>query len=292
MESVLDEPEVAEDQQEQEPEAVASEPVVVPPAPPADSPAYFREHYDAIREKERDVYALENEYLELKEEAAGAKKAFEAADKELRNLIARGPDRQKKLPLDEAEATPRKPKRIKLLADIEGTTLKVGYEPPFEIDGDGDVAAIWNDGTTDQKIHLEPDEFEVIEWTNGDEGQPEAQESDAWRAAPLSELGLTLKQNDLFEAIGVTTIGHMEDLRARIAEGKPDAQWPKGIGPAKVTDIESRIIDWLDRNRDKFGEPVPVGEADQPVVPGPSEPETVHANGNGKAKQRKLKGGL
>lgn len=80
-----------------------------------------------------------------------------------------------------------------------------------------------------------------------DEPKPEA-----WRAAPFAELGLTAKQNELFESTGVTTIGGIEDLRAQIADGK--ASWPKGIGPAKVTDIENRIISWLDKNRDKFGE--------------------------------------
>lgn len=50
----------------------------------------------------------------------------------------------------------------------------------------------------------------------------------------------------------MTTIGGLEDFRAQIAEGQ--AAWPKGIGPAKVTDIENRIVDWLDKNRDKFGE--------------------------------------
>jgi hypothetical protein len=79
---------------------------------------------------------------------------------------------------------------------------------------------------------------------------------EAWRTAAFSELGLTAKQNELFESSGVTTIGGIEDLRAQIAEGK--AEWPKGIGTAKVTDIENRIVSWLDKNRDKFGEAIPI----------------------------------
>lgn len=291
----LDDTELTEDSQEQEPEASA--PAEIPPAPPVDAAAHIREHYEQIREKEREVYALEGEYNDAKEEAAGAKKAFDAADKELRNLIARGPDRQKKLPLEDA-AELRRPKRIKLLVDLDGTTMKVGYEPPFEIDLDGEVVVLWNDGTADRSVLLEADEFEVIEWENGDEGeQAEAKENDAWRSAPFTELGLTQKQNELFEAAGVTTIGGLEDLRARMANGDYTAQWPKGIGPAKVTDIENRVIDWLDKNRDKFGEPLTVAEAatneddvingDFEVVPEPEEAEAVHANGNGKAKKSK-----
>lgn len=166
-------------------EAKAEEQVATSIEPPAVFPELVRQHYDAIREKEREVDALESEYLSLKEQASEAKKEFEAADKSLRRFIARGSDPQRELPFDSHA------------------------EPPAP----------------------------VVE---------------AWRSAPFTELGLTLKQNDLFESIGVTTIGAIEDLRASIAEGK--AEWPKGIGPAKVTDIENRIIDWLDKNRDKFGE--------------------------------------
>ncbi len=273
-----------------EAEAAPTQPAEIPPPPPEDAAPHFREHYDAIREKERDVYALESQYLELKEEAAGAKKAFESADKELRNLIARGPDRQRKLPLEDKPAEVRKPKRIKIVKGIPeaGNPGDPDYHRPivvgedFEpiIDADGDVKI--NDGVG-MAFYLEPEEFEVIEWTNGDEQQPEpAKENDAWRKAPLTELGLTFKQNEIFESAGVKTLGDMEDLRAEIAESK--AVWPKGIGPQKVTDIENRIVDWLDKNRDKFGEPMekPTELFGQSIVP---EPEADHsANGNGKAK--------
>jgi hypothetical protein len=307
---VLDE-EQTETPTEDQPEEAAAEvqaPPTIPPEPPADAATHIREHYDQIREKERSVYALESEYLSLKEQAAGAKKDFEQADKALRNLIARGADRQLKLPLDGAGKELRKPKRIKLLVDLEGTTLKIGNEPPFEVDSDGDVLAIWNDGKVDQKVSLVPEDFEVIEWTNGDEHETAAAENNAWRTAPFAELGLTAKQNDLFEAAGVRTIGDLEDLRARMANGDYSAQWPKGVGPAKVTDIENRLIDWLDKNRDKFGEVIeqsqpenrtlwgqsivgvpPVAEAatdSEPVIPEAAEPEAVHKNGNGKAKHR------
>jgi hypothetical protein len=178
MEAVLDEPVASE-------ESVAVDQLPEVETPPADAPDYVREHYDAIREKEREVRCLEGEYLDAKEAAAEAKRDFESADKALRNLIARGPDPQKPLAFPEEPATPA--------AD------------------------------------------------------------DAWKSAPLNELRMTEKQNDLFASAGVTTIGELEDLRAKIADGK--AEWPKGIGPAKVTDIENRVVDWLDANRDKFGQP-------------------------------------
>jgi hypothetical protein len=177
-------------------EPVAEAPAEATPQPTATAelPQHVREHYDAIREKEREVRELECVFLDAKREAKDAKEEFELADKSLRDLISRGPDPQRKLPLKDDELSP----------------LPAALPP-----------------------------------------QPPAS-PDAWRAAPLIELGLTLKQNELFAEIGVTTIGALEDFRAEIAEGQ--AAWPKGIGPAKVTDIENRIVDWLDKNRDKFGE--------------------------------------
>lgn len=174
---------------ELEPEAIeqteaveSTAPVEIPAPPPDEAPDYVRQHYDAILAKERDVRVLEGNYLDAKEEAADAKKAFEAADKALRSLIARGPDPQRPLPF----------------------------------------------------------------------GEP-VKEPDAWRKAPLSDLGLTDKQLDLFAESGVTTIGGLEDLRASIADRK--GEWPKGIGTEKQTEIENKVIEWLTANRDKFGEP-------------------------------------
>lgn len=291
-----------------QPEATAETPqpaIESPPPQAEDCPPHIREHYDQIREKERDVYALESEYLALKEQAGEAKREFEQADKALRNLIARGPDQQRKLPFEEQAKEPRKPKRIKIVKEIQGEfNFAAGTEHDAIVDSSGDVSIRAGDSDT---LELEADEFEVIEWDNGPE--PVA-ENDAWRTAPFAELGLTAKQNDLFEAAGITTIGGLEDLRARIAQNNPDAQWPKGIGPAKVTDIENRVIDWLDKNRDKFGEPVAGADApqvtmaaqpDEPVIPEPEEKGdvgkaledagiTAKANGkaksNGKAKKK------
>lgn len=149
--------------------------------PPADCPAHVREHYDAIREKERSVRELEGEYLDAKAAAKDAKERFDLADKALRDLIARGPDPQRSLPFK-------------------------------------------------------------------DETKP----ADAWRAALLTELFLPDGLHNLLIASGVETIGALEDLRAKIADGK--AEWPKGIGEARITELENKVIDWLTENRDKFGE--------------------------------------
>ena len=87
-----------ETQSEDQSGAVAETPAI-PPEPPKDCPAHVREHYDTICEKEREVRSLEGQYMSAKEDAAEAKKGFEAADKALRNLIAFGSDPQLKLPL-------------------------------------------------------------------------------------------------------------------------------------------------------------------------------------------------
>lgn len=256
---------------EQEPEAVessgqAEQPAQEQPAqqPPADAPDYVREHYDAICEKEIEVRALEGEYIDLKEQASEAKKDFEAADRALRSLIARGPDKQRKLPLGDPEQTtaaeePKKAKRIRLLKTVDDENAKEGQDFDCQVDSDGDVSILNGAEDRDEPLYLEAEEFEVIEWLEPAGPAVAPVVDDAWRKAPFAELHLTEKQNDLFAAVGVTTIGGLEDLRAEIAMAK--SVWPKGIGPAKITDIENRLIDWLDKNRDRFGEVVEEAEA-------------------------------
>src|SRR5262245_8616931 len=61
-------------------------------------PTHVREHYDAIRQKEQSVRELERLFLDAKRQAKSAKEDFEAADLQLRNLIADGLDPQTKLP--------------------------------------------------------------------------------------------------------------------------------------------------------------------------------------------------
>ena len=65
-----------------------------------------------------------------------------------------------------------------------------------------------------------------------------------------SKLDEPLGSLDLSEAIqaklveyGIETIRDLENLRAEISMGK--ANWPKGIGAAKVTAIENAVTEWL-----------------------------------------------
>lgn len=81
--------------------------------------------------------------------------------------------------------------------------------------------------------------------------EPGATQSDAWRSASINELStLSEKLREKLIEAGADTIGTLEDLRGQIAEGK--ANWPKGIGAAKITQIEDAVIDWLTRNRDSY----------------------------------------
>lgn len=71
---------------------------------------------------------------------------------------------------------------------------------------------------------------------------------DAWRSIHISELQLKPKLQERLEEAGIETIGRLEDLRAEISQGRE--KWPKGIGKAKITEIEDAVIAWLSKNRD------------------------------------------
>jgi len=62
-----------------------------------DVPTPEVEHYNAIREKEKGVRKLQGEMEDAKAEAALAKKKFDNADQQLRDLIRDGLDPQLKL---------------------------------------------------------------------------------------------------------------------------------------------------------------------------------------------------
>lgn len=241
----IDDAELQSDESRHEGEPVKA----APEAPAEDMSRLERDHYEAIQQKERAVRGLEADFLDLKEQASRAKKDFDQADLELRNLIARGPDAQKKLPFPAEEAAtepPKVPARIRLTQDLLDFTITAGQEFDAIVDANGDVSI--DNGSEGGPIDLEPEEFEVIAWVE----PPPPVDPDAWRSVPVAQLGLTAKINDLLLGVGVSTMGEMEDFRARVADAKE--VWPKGIGPAKLTDIENRIVDWLSANRDKFGE--------------------------------------
>ena len=76
--------------------------------------------------------------------------------------------------------------------------------------------------------------------------------SDAWRDCTIAELGAHGLRSSLVNRLaelGFDTIGKLEDLRAKISTGAVD-RWPKGIGEAKITEIENAVVGWLTANRD------------------------------------------
>lgn len=74
-----------------------------------------------------------------------------------------------------------------------------------------------------------------------------------WRKAEVGEaLGLTAKQQEKLAEAGITNMGQFEDLR-----GSDDGLMSiKGIGRALADQLEDRAMEWLDQNRDLFGEAI------------------------------------
>lgn len=138
------------------------------------------EHYEEIKELNNEFREEYAEWEFLKDKTSAAKKTVDEIGKRLSYLIARGPEKQHKL--------------------------------PFEDSTKGEVLA--------------------------------------WREASVAEsLGLTTSVLEKLASAGVTTIGELEDLRA--GSGLRSI---KGIGQATVDKIEAQVLEWLDENRDKFGE--------------------------------------
>jgi len=100
-------------------------------------------------------------------------------------------------------------------------------------------------------------------------------QSDAWRSASINELStLSEKLREKLIEAGADTMGTLEDLRGQIADGK--ANWPKGIGAAKITQIEDAVIDWLTKNRDYFAFSTTGGAASTPS----DSPESLDTTNN------------
>jgi len=73
----------------------------------------------------------------------------------------------------------------------------------------------------------------------------------AWRSVSIDELdnhGLKPALLEKLHEAGLDTIGQLEDRRADISQGRE--KWPKGIGAAKITQIEDGVVAWLTANRD------------------------------------------
>ena len=160
-----------------------------------------REHYEEIKELNKEFREEYSEWEMLKDSTSAARKRVDEIGKRLSYLIARGPEKQQKL--------------------------------PFEDSTQGDVLA--------------------------------------WRDALVAEsLGLTTKQIERLADAGVTTIGELEDLRG--GDGLTSVE---GIGQATADKIEAQVLEWLDENRDKFGEVIEESEDDEDQADDDSDEEDV-----------------
>lgn len=133
----------------------------------------------------------------------------------------------------------------------------------------------------------QPEVSRETESSTEPEQTPEPQpDPDAWRLPSINEIGLKPKLAETLLEAGIETIGMLEDLRADISQGRK--KWPKGIGNAKVTQIEDAVINWLSKNRDRstIAEATDEGEAAHDALMarveqlGEGDLKSQHAEGN------------
>lgn len=84
---------------------------------------------------------------------------------------------------------------------------------------------------------------------NGPAAKPVV-DPNAWRTVPISKLDLKPKLIEKLQENGIDTIGQLEDLRAQGNAKGVGLRSVKGIGDAKVTEIEDQVLAWLSANRD------------------------------------------
>ena len=207
-----------------------------PPPPTAEEISIARqEHYESIREKEKDVRQLEGVHSDLAERAKDAKKEFEAADKALRFLIAEGYSVPKKWPT-----------RVRAIATLIAPKIEFGQEfDVLEINEYQQTVRVLVDEDGDPDWLPIGKEVEVIAWGERPVPAPEPLEvpDESWKQEPVAgALGLSSSQAEKFAQAGVETMGQFEQLRADIAENK--ASWPKGIGEGQRSKLIDAAIDW------------------------------------------------
>lgn len=93
----------------------------------------------------------------------------------------------------------------------------------------------------------------TVEVDSQQQQEPSYQDSKAeiaeseWRSVPIEKLvDIASSTIEKLKEANVDTLGELEDLRAKISNGK--AEWPKGIGPKKVDAIENAVIDWFTKH--------------------------------------------
>lgn len=194
-----------------------------PPAPVADARSEAEKHFEERREAATQYY-VECSINRAKLEAAlkMAKKREKDALEQLEEIIDRG-----------IEPTP--------LFDTAGGSAR---QEATDVAPDAGHRPILPPGCTSTTT---PAGIAIHDPECNGTATP-THEPDAWKRASIEELGLKpALQEKLIEA-GITTIGKLEAFRAEVGDRR--AEWPKGIGETKITQIEDAVVDWLTKNRD------------------------------------------
>lgn len=183
-----------------------------------------------------------------------AKKTAEekAADKATKHYEKRKRDAEESLSnavlrRREAEAAVKAAKSFeKAAAELLEEVLARGVERLPLIDAAEARAEARESAASDpDAVGLSPDQ-------NAPAGPLKVHDPDAWKQVSISELGLHPSLTEKLASDGMDTIGRLEQRRADISQGKE--KWPKGIGKAKVTQIEDAVIGWLTENQHVAGQ--------------------------------------
>lgn len=101
---------------------------------------------------------------------------------------------------------------------------------------------------------------------------PQADES--WKSQPLRDIiaGTTGCGQKKLDAIceQLPTLGHFVDLQGRMGGVGIHTEMPKGVGRGLCDALEEKVLNWLAANRDKFGEPAELVDAEITVSPIPA----------------------
>lgn len=234
---------------DQTPEVSAETPEIAAQEAETDEPAEITtrtlsraeaEHYAEIKTKEIEVAELERIHLDLKEQAADAKKEFEQADKSLRRLIASGP-----------KETPMEAARVRIKATLLAPRVQAGAEHDvLEVNVRGEVR-ISIEGEEPDDSWLAPEDVEVIAWRESRRlataSVPAA--SEAWRSTPLIEV---LSGKALLETLAQAGLETMGQLCDYTASDKRLTDLP-GIGPEKAAAIADASAEWFGRHPEACG---------------------------------------
>lgn len=188
-----------------------------------------------IRSIEEHLAAINDEIQELEDAAKNAKEQI----KELR-----------------AEITSHVKRRRKLFVELEGGTVEQTETTPAagseSADQPGATSALQpqvDAGTVPEDSASQPAPSATPTAPQADQA-----EQDRYRrvleGGKIAELGLPQKIMEKLIGAGAETVWQLEQLRAAISTGRDD--WPKGIGAAKVTQIEDAIMGWMGRHADSW----------------------------------------